>query len=199
MLETLISFFQNHQTKFLTFHILGVVLGLGGATISDILFFKFLKDYRISKKEEEVLHLLKNFMLSALGIIIVTGFALYWPAASYYNGSAPFLVKAIGVGVITLNGIALHVYVAPHLIHLNLKNHQKMGRNWHRLAFALGAVSVVSWYSVFFIAMLKSNLTWSFGILLSAYLVLLGVGVLGSQWVEVYLSKKANKKPKTSS
>src|SRR3989344_7244119 len=30
-------------------HLLGLALGLGGATISDIFFFRFLKDYRISE------------------------------------------------------------------------------------------------------------------------------------------------------
>lgn len=194
MLESLISFFQKHQTIFLTLHILGVALGLGGATISDILFFKFLKDYRISKKEEEVLHILKTIVLGAIALLILSGIAVYLTDIPRYNQSAQFLVKALVVGVVTLNGIALHLYVAPHLIHLNLKDHKKMGRKWHKLAFGLGGVSVASWYSAFFIAMLKSIIPWSFWTLLLIYFTVLVAGVCMSQVLENYLTKRARKR-----
>lgn len=190
--EPIIDFLAQHKLKFLTLHILGTALGLGGATISDIMFFKFLKDFRISKKEQEVLHVLKTVVLVALGIIIASGTALYLPNAATYNQSAPFLVKTIGVLVLTVNGIALHVYIAPHLLHLNLKYHNTMGHMWHRIAFALGAISVVSWYTVFLIAMLKSLMTWAFPQLLGFYIMLLMFGITGSQIVEFGLSKKAN-------
>lgn len=188
-----LSFLGAHQLKFLTLHILGVALGLGGATISDILFFKFLKDFQISKKEEEVLHLMKNIILGALFLIIVSGIAVYLTDTAKYNASSDFMVKAIGVMVVTLNGILLHVYVAPHLIHLNLKKHKKMGRNWHRFAFALGAISIVSWYSVFLIAMLKSIITLSFWELLGAYITALILGIVGSQAMEMILCRKAKR------
>lgn len=191
--ESLIAFLAQHKLKFLTLHILGTALGLGGATISDIMFFKFLKDFRISKKEEEVLHVLKTVVLGALGLIVLTGLALYLPSMEAYNQSGPFLVKSIGVAVLTVNGIALHVYIAPYLIHLNLKSKHKMGRTWHRVAFALGAISVVSWYSVFAIAMLKSLMTWSFVEILGVYIVLLIAGITGSQVLEWQLTRTAKK------
>ncbi len=191
--EAFIEFLAQNKLKFLTLHILGTALGLGGATISDIMFFKFLKDFRISKKEQEVLHVLKNVVLGALGVIVLSGVALYLPMAEQLNTSGPFLVKTIGVIVLTINGIALHAYIAPHLIHLNLKQHKTMGRTWHRIAFALGAISVVSWYTVFLIAMLKTLMTWTFSELLGMYVMLLIFGIIGSQMLEWGLSKQAKR------
>lgn len=178
---------------FLTFHILGTVFGLGGATIADILFFKFLADYEISKKEADVLGLIKNVIFYALVVIIMTGLGMYLPNMAEFNASGPFLVKAFVVGVITLNGMLLHEYVAPHLIHLNMKNHEVMTRSWHRFAFALGGVSVCSWYSVFFIAMLKRVLPQSFPLLLGGYCALLIVSICATQIVETLMTKRAKR------
>jgi len=191
-MNTLSTFLELHHLKFLTIHILGVVLGLGGATISDLLFFKFLKDFRISKKEQEVLQLLKNLILGALFIIILTGVAIYLPNSEAYNQSPAFLMKVTAVVILTLNGIALHLFIAPYLLHFNLKNHQKMGRMWHKLAFALGAISAVSWYSVFLIAMLKSDLPPSFMWLLGLYSAILALGIGVSQYFETRFCKEAN-------
>lgn len=191
-MESALTFLANHSTYFLTFHILGTALGLGGATIADIMFFRFLEDYKISRKEVEVLSILRSVILVALGIIIVTGLALYLPKAELYNQSAPFLVKAVGVLVLTINGIALHLYVSPNLIHFNLDSGKKREK-LQRLCFALGSISIVSWYSVFFIAMLKRLLPNSFLGILSVYLLLLVIGVIGSQKLCFFLRKKACK------
>lgn len=189
--EIVIDVLAQYKLKFLTLHILGTALGLGGATISDILFFKFLKDFRISKKEQEVLHVLKSVVLGALLLIILSGIALYLPSAETLNTSGPFLVKTIGVCVLTMNGLALHWYIAPHLLHLNLQKKNIMGRTWHKIAFALGGISIVSWYSVFCIAMLKSLMTWSFAELLGLYVLLLILGITGSQLLEVRMTRQA--------
>ena len=47
-LETVIRFFSQYKGIFVGLHLFGLVLGLGGATISDIMFFKFLRDFQVS-------------------------------------------------------------------------------------------------------------------------------------------------------
>lgn len=185
------QFLSDYKLIFLTLHILSMAIGLGGATISDILFFKFLRDYRVSKKEEEVLHIMKDIILAAIFIIALSGFALYVPRAEELNASPMFLVKAVATGVVIANGIALHLFIAPYLIHLNLRRQEKMTRGWQRLAFALGAVSVCSWYTAFFIAMLKEAMPFSFSFMLTLYLCLLFTAVATSQILEWHLAKKA--------
>lgn len=186
-----LHWFAAHKVFFLTAHILGTVLGLGGATIADLLFFRFLKDYRISAKEHDVLHVLKNIIMAALGVLIVSGAALFASDIPRYSASGPFLAKMCIVGIITINGIALHIVVAPHLLRLDLTRHAARFRTWRRLAFALGGISVCSWYSAFFIAMLKTVMPQSFAALFGTYAVLLVLTLVGTQIVERLLMAKA--------
>lgn len=53
-----VSLLDRYHELVLIGHFLGVALGLGGATITDIFFFKFLKDFRISEWEADVMHTL---------------------------------------------------------------------------------------------------------------------------------------------
>lgn len=190
-IEVLDEFLTNYRLLFLTIHILSMAIGLGGATVSDILFFKFLKDNRVSKKEEEVLHILKDVILAAILCILISGLALYIPEMERLSASPLFLVKVIATTVVMVNGIALHMFIAPHLIHFNLRNEGQMGRGWQRLAFTLGSISVCSWYSAFLIAMLKEAIPWGFTPMLSLYLLLLASAIVGSQIMERMLSKRA--------
>lgn len=187
----IISFLQDHRLIVLALHVLSMAIGLGGATVSDILFFRFLKDYRVSKKEEEVLHVLKDVVLGAIVLIVISGVALYLTDIPTYSASPMFRIKMTVTAVVVLNGTALHLFIAPYLIHLNMREHGRMGRNWSRFAFALGAVSVCSWYSAFLIAMLKSALPFTYGTMLTAYIILLCTGILGSQVVEHVLTNRA--------
>ena len=197
MLDTLIPILKNLRTEILTLHLLGVSLGLGGTTIADLLFFRFLKDFRISAKEEEVLRFLSHVILLALDLLIISGLGLYLPDMAKFNASPTFLVKMVAVAVLTVNGMALHVFIIPHLIRLSLGPGQgSIGRKtmspaWHRLAFALGAISITSWYTAFFIAMLKSLITFSFFTLLGLYLIVLMLAIIISQRVEAHLVRKA--------
>lgn len=186
------SFLAENQIFLLTAHVLFMAIGLGGATVSDILFFKFLKDYRISEKEVEVLHVLKDVIMFAIVIIVISGVLLYLPEADRFNDSPAFLVKSIMGAVVVINGIALHVFIAPHLIHLNLRQGGKMSPAWHKLAFALGAISVTSWYGTFLLAMTKSVLPFDFIELFGIYLAVLSLALVGSQIVRILLMKRAS-------
>ena len=55
MMDSLISISNTYASIFLTLHLFALVLGLGGATYSDILLMHFLNDYKIEKKEAEVI------------------------------------------------------------------------------------------------------------------------------------------------
>jgi hypothetical protein len=192
MTDVILSFFDAHRPFVLTAHVLGVILGLGGASVSDVLFFRFLRDYRISAKEAEVLGVLKNLIMSALGVILISGVILVALDPAKYWASDPFRLKALVTLVVALNGVVLHLIVAPYLMRLNLRHpHPLHGRRWRRLAFALGGVSVCSWYTVFFTAMLKSLLPQDFGLLLGGYLTLLAMTLCGTQIVESRMTARA--------
>lgn len=189
--DTFASALAEYKVYFLTAHILGTALGLGGATVADILFLRFLKDYRLSAKECDILNTMKAIILGALGLIIASGIGLYLADMARYNASGPFLTKMLIVGIITINGIGLHLIVAPHLLRLDLKRGHARYRGWRRMAFALGGVSVCSWYSAFFIAMLKTVLPQGFALLFGGYLVVLIATLVTSQVMERRLAALA--------
>jgi uncharacterized membrane protein len=178
-----------HPRVWLTLHVLGVCVGLGGATITDVLFFKFLKDFRISNKEADVMRTLSHVIIGALVLILLSGMALYAGDMAKYNMSHPFIAKMIIVLVLTINGMVLHEYVSPKLVRLSFAAHHHPTpklRALRHLAFALGAVSATSWYFTFFLAMLKTLLPD--GILayqiLTFYAAAVFLGVSVSQFIE---------------
>ncbi|MFY9462098.1 MAG: vitamin K epoxide reductase family protein [Candidatus Sungiibacteriota bacterium] len=176
-------------------HFLGVALGLGGATITDIFFFKFLKDFRISEQEAGVMHTLSQIIWFALAILVLTGIGLYLPEAEELNQSAKFLVKMIVVAVIIINGAFLNLLVAPKLVKISFgEKHKHQPGELHyerKIAFAFGAVSMVSWYSAFILGILR-KIPFDFSSLLLMYLLFLGGAIVASQFTERFFVKRAN-------
>lgn len=183
----------NHDFIF-ALHLFAVALGLGGATITDVFFFKFLKDFRISKSEAAVLRMLSQIIWFALGLIVLTGIGLYIPDAALFNDSSKFLAKLCVVFVLLVNGAFLNLLVSPKLVRISFggththKPHEL--RLLRRLAFALGAVSITSWYAAFFVAMLGGS--FSLAMLLGSYGIALLLAILGSQFVEARFAIAAN-------
>lgn len=111
-----ISVLAENHSFIVILHLLGMALGLGGATIVEIFFFKFLKDFRISSLEADVLHTLSQVIWFALAFIILTGFGLYLPEAQELISSSKFLVKMVAVLVIIINGAFLNLLISPKLV-----------------------------------------------------------------------------------
>ncbi len=190
-----IAFLGRYHEFIVTLHFLGVALGLGGATITDIFFFKFLKDFRISEWEADVMRTLSQVIWFALALLILTGLGLYLPEAQELNQSAKFLVKMIAIAVIIVNGAFLNLLIAPKLVKISFgeKHEHQPGELHHerKIAFALGAISIVSWYSAFILGALR-RLPIEFSSLLLIYFIILGGAIIGSQLLERFFVKRAN-------
>lgn len=188
-----ITLLAEHHGIFMGLNILAIALGLGGATISNIMFFKFLKDLRISEFEADVLNTLSQIVWFALALFMITGLGLYLPESAELDQSAGFLVKMIAVAVIILNGAFLNLMIAPNLVKISFgqshKHEKGELRYIRKLAFALGAISLVSWYSVFVLGLLRT-LTAGFLTILLFYLGLLAVAIMVSQFIEHSISKR---------
>lgn len=176
----------NHEF-ILLIHILGVALGLGGATITDVFFFKFLKDFRISTYESDILRTLSQVIWFALAMIVLSGVGLFLPQSAELLASSRFLMKMVIVFVIILNGALLNLLVSPKLVKISFGarhvHHPDELHRLRKLAFALGAISIVSWYSAFIVAFLHS-IDMRFWLWLGYYALLLFVGVTLSQLME---------------
>ena len=195
--DTFARLLAAYNSSIVTLHFLAVAIGLGGATITDILFFKFLRNFRISKKETDIMRTLSRAIWFSLAILVLTGVALYIPQANELNHSAKFLAKMVVVAVIIINGIFLNLFVAPKLVKISFEETRKhQPEKLHRerkIAFALGVVSIISWYSAFLLGMLR-NISMSFSSLILIYVLLLLLGIFVSQYIERFFVRRANSK-----
>lgn len=190
------TFLLEHRQLLLSGHFLGLALGLGGATVTDILFFNFLKDFSISKKEADVMRVLSNIIVVGLVLLFLSGIFLFLSDIPKYRASDAFTAKMLIVMVITFNGILMHKYIAPHMVHLSFKNRTKALQLLHhrrRIAFGMGAVSFTSWYFVFLLSMLKRMLptTVSLSDILSVYIGLTLIAVVIGQYKERHMRAKS--------
>lgn len=129
-------------------HNIGFILGLGGATITDIFFFRFLRDGIITEQEKSTMDTLSSVIWVGLAILIASGIMLYLPEQARFDVSAKFLLKLVVVSVIVVNGLFLNLLVAPRMRSLSFAR-EVPARRFRRLAFALGAISITSWYTAF--------------------------------------------------
>ncbi len=141
-------------------HLVGFALGLGGATLSDILFFKMIRSGNLDRGQLDTLRTLSKIIWIGLWVLILSGLTIF--ALIYADqGTLPMLAsprwqaKLTLVVIVLLNGFAFKKFIFPFL-----------GKNaGQTVSFALfepyiqklaitGAISIVSWYSILIISTL---------------------------------------------
>lgn len=191
--DTLIPFFTEYKSIIVIVHLLSAAVGVGGATVTDLLFFKFLKDFKITKIEADTMNSISALIWIALFVLIISGIALYLPENDRLNDSAKFLTKIIAIIVLVVNGTILNVFIAPKLPLISFKDKNIQIENKHNtlrhFAFAFGAISISSWYFVFILGALR-KFTLNFGEFILIYAALLFIAIVGSQIFNYRLSKK---------
>ncbi len=173
-------------------HILGVVFGLGAATVTDVMFLHFMRNFRIERREAEIMETLSKIIWVGLGLLVVSGLALMLPRWDFFVGSERFLMKMTAVAIVLINGLFLNFWLQPRARKISfIKPERELSQKeidersrLRRTAFVLGGVSVVSWYGAFALAVL-TMLTLSYGELFLIFVGLMGVAVLGSQIKEL--------------
>lgn len=195
----------ENRDSFLALHLLSVSIGVGSAVISDVLFFKFLKDFQISIFEAGMMKFLSQMMWLALGIIIITGLGLYLPQAEHLKENPAFAMKMIILAVIVVNGAFLNLLVSPRLVKASLGNNPPEGHLTYsyeksdlpiigRLPFILGPISLISWISIFFLGMFldkaaKLGLANLSFIYFSALLVAVAAGLMIKKTIKKQIGK----------
>ena len=187
----MMEFLNNNQQTLTILHVFSMGLGLGATTVADFLFFRFLRDLKITQQEAEVLNTISKVIWVVLVLIIISGLGLYLPDAERLNDSSKFMVKLTVIGVILLNGVMLNTLIGPRLsvIFGEEVNFTKSPRWVRKLAFAGGAISMTSWYSVFILGSLRKQ-PYTYWEILGVYLILLLGAITISQVVEYTYGKK---------
>lgn len=176
------EFFQDIKTPTTVVHVISVILGMGGALVSDVLFSFYGKDKKLNETEISTLSILSTLVFYSLILIILSGSFLFLSDTAKYMGSAKFLAKMSILVVLLINGYLLNKSVWPHLLKKDFFVSNKE-RNIRRLAFACGAISVISWLSIASLGVLDS-LNMSYGIIISIYLFVILCGIAVSLLVE---------------
>jgi hypothetical protein len=141
------------NTAFLTIHLIGLAIGLGGATIADLAILRSL--VRRQPVPAELIRDLSLAIWLGLAILTLSGLALFAFNPSLYVHLSGFIAKMIVVVILVINGILLQ-------------------RRVHRfrpspLMLLGGAISAVSWYGALTIAMYKSKLGFNVADYLALY------------------------------
>ncbi|MDQ5961729.1 MAG: hypothetical protein QG669_121 [Patescibacteria group bacterium] len=189
-----ISILKEYKVFVVILHAVAATVGVGGATVTDIFFFRFLSDRKISVFEADVLNILSKVIWGALGLLVVTGIGLFLSSETNLLVSSKFVTKMVGVLILIANGVALNLIVSPRLMHISFgESHRHIQGELVRLrrvAFALGAISISSWYMIFILGSVKS-VPLATTTLLSLYIGMILVSVLISQLMDRHFSSQS--------
>lgn len=180
---------SEYKTVFTIAHLLGVVIGFGAAIVADFLFFRFVRNFKLSNGEIYVMGLVSSLVWAGLFLIILSGILLFLTNPVAYSESSKFLVKMMIVAVITVNGSFLHFYIKPRLKNIDwLSRADDERRRTRKLAFAAGGISFNSWFLAMVLGALKS-IPLSFGMAALIYVAFIACVVAGSQMIEWLYSR----------
>jgi len=177
-----IEFFQYIKTPATVLHVLSVVLGMGSALTADVLFSFYSKDKKLNPTHIFTLSLLSKVVSYSLIFIVLSGAMLFLSDVNRYIHSAKFLAKMSIVLVLLVNGYVLNKYIWAHLLKEGFFTDEKE-RGWRKLAFACGAISVISWLSACTLGVLN-RIALPYTHIISIYLLVILCGVIVSQIVE---------------
>jgi len=173
--------FMDTKTLITIIHLLGVAFGVGGAFMSDLMFFRTVKDKEISKTEMDFLHLGSILVWTGLFLLVASGVALFFLDPQYYLNSSKFLAKMSIVGILIINGVLLHIIQIP-LLKRHIGHHFPSSDEFIRKRLFLlgsGVVSMVSWVSALILGALR-NVPYSYQTIMTIYAILVLFGLFVS-------------------
>jgi hypothetical protein len=154
------DFFINNKTAFQLVHLLGVVIALCGAVMSDTIFFNSVGDSIITPNEIRYIKRGGHIVIFGLSIIIISGVFIFLSDVDKYLNSPKFLAKMTIVAVLTANGFLFHLSKRIELI-------------------LSGAVSSASWISALVLGTLTA-VPYSYETIMSMYILFLTISVIGA-------------------
>ncbi len=132
-------------------HFIGVILGVGSAITSSFLFFRTVRDRKITEDELDILTITFRILWSGFLITLLSGLAFFWfqytqyGAISYFQ-SQPFLAKMTIFFLLYLVSLIFHYKVLPLLRIADTEDafREAVEKNTTLFAF-IGATTAVSW------------------------------------------------------
>ena len=131
-------------------HFAGIILGVGAATLLDLIIFRFVIIKKIEETYIRIIIFSSHIITVGLALLWFSGlgFFLFYLFTDPIKTDNPKLVaKFVIVGVLTLNSFLVHHFVLPQ-VEIQIGQHLFDGLSrLHRLLLILiGTVSAISWY-----------------------------------------------------
>lgn len=139
----------KNSTRFL--HFIGLALGLGAATVLDLMLLRVLARKRVSEADWSFIEFgakVVNFGLIVLwitGIAFIVQYAVFEPVKL---GNEKIWAKLAIVSILTANGAFIHAVILPRLrAQIGRQLFDGMSRFQKSAFIVSGAVSATSWYT----------------------------------------------------
>ena len=183
------------KTGLVIAHLIGLALGVGGATLMDLILVRFVVRGNIAREHADILHLSSYLVSGGLLLLWVSGIAFlthYYLFNQAALANPKVLAKIAIVGVLTVNGFLIHKHVLP-IIERNVGRRLFDGVSVRQKAWMLaaGAVSATSWYVPLALgARREFNFVVPASQILTVYVALLLTAILSAQVVGRLFTEK---------
>lgn len=181
-------------------HLIGLALGVGGATLMDMIMIRFMVRGRISREHAEFVHFSSQLVAAGLVMLWASGisFLAYYSFYSQESLSNPKVyAKMVIVAILTLNGMLIHKYVLP-MIDRNVGKRlfDDVSRQQKMWMLTAGAVSATSWYVPLALGALREfNFVMPASHILLGYGALLLTAILSAQIIGMLLALQERREP----
>ena len=159
----------------LVLHLIGLVLGLGAATMTDLLFVTCVRRRRVGDTLSVVMEITSRVVLAGYGLLVVSGVVLITTGS---HPSQRFWAKMLVVAVIGANGIAAHRITLPRLSHTIRTGARHVTLGFLSQLSVVAAISVTSWYAALVMGAWKAAPLSLFEWLVGYLMALLGAVVV---------------------
>lgn len=186
------------KTALIIAHLIGLAIGVGGATLLDLIIMRFMVRGRISREQASIVQLASTLVTAGLVLLWLSGlgFLVYYYAFTPESLANPKVHAKIAiVAALTLNGVLIHHYILP-VIRKNVGRQLFDGVSVARKRgmLALGAVSATSWYVPLALGALRElNFAVPATQILAAYVCLLLTAILFAQIMGAMLDRQGHR------
>ena len=173
-------------------HLLGIAIGLGAATVLDLVIVRFLVTRTIAREFAAVVVFCSKIVTAGLVLLWLSGlgFLIHYSVFEPEKlGNPKIWAKIAIVGVLTLNGFFIHQIVLPLVkARIGQSLFAGLGARQRIVLLASGTVSATSWYVPLILgAFPQFNFVLPATTILLGYFVILSAAIFGVQLLALTL------------
>lgn len=131
-------------------HFVGLALGLGAATVLDLMIFRFFLNGKVTSEQWAVFDFGSKIVNAGLVLLWVTGFgflAYYGAFEPIKFGNEKVWAKMLIVLILTINGFFIHAVILPKVkAQIGRSLLEGMSARQKSVLLTSGAISATSWY-----------------------------------------------------